>query len=93
METVLEMPVMIEAYYSASGAIDRHNNQNQYDIEIERKLITKDWWKRVNTSIFGMILVDAMNVHQAWAGHEDIEDDQNEWFTALAHELIDIVVK
>ena len=87
------MSVTIEAYYSYSVSINRHNKQYQYDLEIEQNLITKDWWKRVNTSIFGMILVDAMNVHQAWAGHEDIEDDQNEWFTALAHELIDIVVK
>ena len=65
------MPVMKEVYYSAAGAINRRNNQHQYDIEIERKLGTKYCWKRVNTSIFGMILVDAMNVHQLCAGSED----------------------
>ena len=48
VETVLDMPVMIEAYCSDSGAIDRNNKQRQDDIEIERKLRTKDWWKRVN---------------------------------------------
>ena len=37
------MTVMIEAYYSDSGAINIHNKQHQDDIEIERKIITKDW--------------------------------------------------
>ena len=77
METVLDMPVMIEAYCSDSGAIDRNNKQRQDDIEIERKLRTKDWWKRVNTSIFGMIIVDDTNVHQELSGPEDIEDYPN----------------
>ena len=47
----------------------------------------------MNTFIFGIIIVDAMNVHQACAGPEYIEDDHNKCFTALAHELIDNVVK
>ena len=42
-ETVLKIPTMIEAYYSASGDIDSHNKHRQVHIEIERKLITKDW--------------------------------------------------
>ena len=93
MDTVVKTPVTIEAYYSASGAIDRHNKQRQDDIEIDRKLRTKDWWKRVNTSIFGAIIVDTVDLHQSCAGPEDIEYDPNEWFTSLAHELIDNVVK
>ena len=43
----------------------------------------------MNTSIYGMIIVDAINVHQACVGPEDIEDDTNEWFTALVNELVD----
>ena len=35
LETVLEMHVMTEARYSASGAVDRHNEQRQDDLEIE----------------------------------------------------------
>ena len=46
----------------------------------------------MNTSIFGIILFDTMNVHQACAGPEDIEYDPNEWFAALVHELIDNMV-
>ena len=93
MDTVLKMLVMIETNYSASGAINRHNKQCQYDIEIERKLRTKDWWKLLNTSIFGTILVDAINLHQVCAGPEYIEYYTNEWFTSLAHELIDNAVE
>ena len=35
-----------------------------------------------------MILVDTMNLHQACTNPEDIEDGPNEWFTTLAHEMI-----
>ena len=77
VETVLKIIVIIEAYYSASGAIDSHNKQRQDYLDIERKLRTKDWWKRVNTSIFGMIIVDDTNVHQELSGPEDIEDYPN----------------
>ena len=53
---ILKMPMIIEAYCSTYGAINRHNKHRQDDIEIDRKLRKKDSWKRVNTSIFGMIL-------------------------------------
>ena len=41
METVINMTVMIEAYYSASGAIDTNNKKIQDDLYIERKIRTK----------------------------------------------------
>ena len=87
------MTVVIDAYYSASGAIDWHNKQFQDDLNIERKIRTKDWWKQVNKSIFGMILVDAINMHQACTGLDDIEDNPNEWFMDLSHEMTDKAVK
>ena len=93
VETVLNLPVMIEAYYSDFGAINRHNKQHQYDLEIERKIRTKHWWKRTNASIFRMINFDTMNVHKEWAGPEDTEEDSNEWCTALTYELIVNMVK
>ena len=64
VETFLKINVVIEAYYGASGAINRHNKQHQDDLDIEHNLRTKEWCKQVNPSIFGMILFDAMNVHQ-----------------------------
>ena len=50
------------------------------------------WWKRVCTSIFGMIVVDAMNVHQACVERCNIDPDSNAWITGLAHELINNTV-
>ena len=47
----------------------------------------------MNTSIFGMILVDAINMHQACTGLDDIEDNPNEWFMDLSHEMTDKAVK
>ena len=47
----------------------------------------------MNTYIFGVILVDEMNVHQACVGTEYIEDDTNEWFTSLYHKLINNTVE
>ena len=43
VETVLNTPVSIEAYCSASGAIDRRNKQHQDDLSIERDIRTKYW--------------------------------------------------
>ena len=70
MDNVINIPVILKAYYSDYDAIDRHNKQRLDDIEIERNLRTKDWWKRVNTSIFGVILVVEIKLHQAYAGSE-----------------------
>ena len=93
VETVLKIPVTIEVYYVTSGAINSRNKQRQDNYDIERNIITNNWWKRVNTSIFGIVLVYATNVHQLNAGPEYIEDGPNEWFTALAHELTDSAVE
>ena len=84
---------MIEAYPSAYGAIYRQNKHCQDDLEIEQKLITKDWWKRFNTSIFGTILADAMSLHQSYEGPKYIENDTTEWFTSLVDEMIDNAVE
>ena len=42
VQTLINMPVMIEDYYSASGGINMHNNQRQDHIETNRKIRTKD---------------------------------------------------
>ena len=60
---------------------------------IKRKIRTKDWWKQLNTSIFGMILVDAMKLHQSCGVPEDIEYYPNKWFAGLVHKLINNAVE
>ena len=85
--------MIVYTFYSAYGAIDRHNKQRQDNIEIEWNLRTKDWRKGLNASIFGMIVDDAMNVQQSFAGPEYIAYYPNEWFAVLSRELTNNEVK
>ena len=55
---------------------------------IEHKIRTNEWWKRVSMTIFGMIVIDSLNFHQACMAQSDISDTQNDWIVGLAHELI-----
>ena len=47
-----------ERYYSIHTNIDESNSTRQDDFQLERKLQTKDWSIKVNTSILGMDDVD-----------------------------------
>ena len=52
----LNVPRAAQVYYSANGAIDQHNWIRQDTVQLERKIQTKVWHKRVNTTILGIIL-------------------------------------
>jgi hypothetical protein len=86
----LEIPqtAMTKSYYDICGAIDQHNRQRQDDLEFERWLRTKVWYKRVGSSIHGFVIVDAVNLHQIMAG-EGCDDDPDTWYCNLAEQLID----
>jgi hypothetical protein len=53
---------------------------------LERKIETVDWSKRVNLSIFGMIVVDSYLVYSQV---QDSSEPEKEFYTYLAEELID----
>ena len=88
-EFSIEQPDMVKCYYDTCAEIDRHNRRRQDDLEIERTIRTKDWSKRVNTSIFGMIIVDTMNFHQACVHQNEIDSTPDDFFNYLAEEMID----
>ncbi len=48
----IKQPQIAEVYYDTCGAIDRHNRYRQDDLQMEKKVETKDWSVRVNLSIF-----------------------------------------
>ena len=53
-------PKACEIYYNACGSIDQHCNWLLQDtLQMEKKILTKNWAKRVTTSLFGMYCVDA----------------------------------
>jgi hypothetical protein len=60
----LNVPRAAQVYYSANGAIDQHNRTRQDTLQLERKIQTKVWHKRVNTTILGIILVDSFLLHE-----------------------------
>jgi hypothetical protein len=82
----IEQPKIAELYYTSAAKIDQHNRSRQADLGIERKLGTNDWSKRVNLSIFSMIVIDAMFVYK----EATLSDESpNLFFHKLAEEMID----
>jgi len=55
-------------------------------LKIERKVQTKDWSKRVNLTIFGIICVDTYLI---WSQATDATKSKDDFFIELATELID----
>jgi Transposase IS4 len=64
----MNCPQVAALYYSACGKIDWHNQCRQSGLELEKKIQTKSWHKRVNLSIFGMIVVDSYLLHRECTG-------------------------
>jgi hypothetical protein len=85
----IPQPKIAEMYYSTYGAIDRHNRLCQDDLRIEKKIKTKDWSRRVNLSIFSMIVVDTWLVFNAMRNTPTDELNQKEFYSVLSEELID----
>jgi len=48
-----------------------------------------DWWKRANTSIFSVVVVDAMNVHQGCCDYHKLDKSPHDWIMRLSKEMID----
>jgi hypothetical protein len=75
--------------YTTCGVIDRINRLCQDDLRIDKKIETKDWSRRVNLSIFSMIVVDTWSVFNAMRNTPTVERNQNEFYSVLSEELID----
>ena len=85
----IPQPKIAEMYYTTCGAIDRHNRLRQDDLRIEKKIETKDWSRRVNLSIFSMIVVDTWLVFNAMRNTPTVQLNQKEFYSVLSEELID----
>ena len=58
VEFEINQPMVAEISYSINSNIDESNHMRQDNFQLERKLQTKNWSIRVNTSILGMKDVD-----------------------------------
>jgi hypothetical protein len=56
VELFVPQPKAAEIYYATCGMLDQHNRY--HTLILERKVVTHDWAKRVNMTIFGMIVVE-----------------------------------
>ena len=86
----IPQPKIAEMYYSTCGAIGMHNRLRQDDLCIAKKIETKDWSRRVNLSIFSMIVVDTWLVFNVMRNTPIVELNQKEFYSVLSEELIDI---
>ena len=80
---------MIEQYYKGVGTIDFHNRVRVNKVRLERNILTKDWARRFNLSIFGMICVDASLFYQRIVHERNKKGSYCEFFGSLADKLID----
>ena len=84
----IPQPNCSKVYYDGCGLVDQHNRKRQDDLNLEKKLGTHDWSKRVNMSIFGMLVVDAYLMYRGCT-QEESPQTMNEFIHKLADELID----
>ena len=83
----INQPRVSEIYYSRNLKIDESNHTRQDNFQLERKLQTKDWSIKVNTSILEMDDVDTYHIGKAC----DWWDYRNpaEFYSKLIEEIID----
>ena len=86
VEFTINQPKAAEIYYSTCGKIDHHNRRRHDTLMLERKVETKDWSKRVNQTIFGMIVVDSFLCYNKLV---DSSEKEGDFYMRLAEELID----
>lgn len=84
----VRQPKVVQLYYSVASQIDKHNRCRQADLAIERKIGTKSWAFRVNSSILGMMVVDCWLLYHAASGSRS-HINQNTFYKKLAESLID----
>lgn len=86
VELTIDQPEAAEVYYDTCGKIDLHNRRRHDTLRLERKLEVKDWSKRVNLTILGMIIVDSFLLYSQLI---DKHEPEHQFYTFLAEELID----
>ena len=91
-QLTIPQPKCSEIFYDTCAAIDKHNRNRQDTLCLEKKLETKTWDKQVTISVFGMYVVDAWLMYKGATTDSlqlDPELNQQEFYTALAEDLIE----
>lgn len=63
MSRKIYRPEIVSKYYAHCNKIDIHNQSRQFDLRLEKQMITHDGYLRIITTIMGITIVDA------WKGY------------------------
>jgi Transposase IS4 len=87
----IEQPEACHIYYSGCGRIDQHNRHRQANLQLEKKIKTMFWHRRVNLSLFSMCVVDSFLLMQSCRGVSCSSEfaTAKDYFMKLAEMLID----
>jgi len=85
----VSQPRACQIHYSGCQAIDRHNRARQAGLKIEKKIQVQTFDKRVNTSLFGMVVVDAMRLFHGIRKGSTALCSERKFFERLSEQLID----
>ena len=89
LEKEVAQPKAAETYYTGCGKIDQHNRHRQDSLMLEKKLQTNDWSKRVNLTIFSMIVIDSFLLAKGCSARGSNCIEIKLFIEKLAQELID----
>jgi hypothetical protein len=84
----VDTPKMIEQYYNGVGIVDFQNRVRVNEVHLECNLLTKDWARRFNLSIFGMICINTSLFYQHIVHKHNKKGSYCEFFGSLADKLI-----
>jgi hypothetical protein len=87
----IPLPACAKLYYDNCGRIDQHNRKRQDDLELERKIGTHDWSKRVCFSVEAMLVVDAYLLYIGCT-QPGLDAKHRETFDEFIHKLADEMI-
>jgi Transposase IS4 len=88
-QIMIQQPQVTEAYYNACGKIDQHNRHRSDNLQLERKIKTMEWWRRVSMTLFGMCITDSYLLMVGCRGENCGFRTARDFFDKLSEQLID----
>ena len=85
----VKQPAAVEAYYDGAGAVDQRNRLRAAELRVDKLLSTKDWARRVNFGIWGICVCDSYALFNQVVRSNLRFNSPDEYFCALADELIE----
>ena len=85
----VKRPKMVEEFFSCFSNVDIHDHYRQGSFEMERNWVTKKWYHRIFTTIFGICVVDAFFAYKYERQMSaEVAEDFTHFLGRLARQLI-----